>query len=269
MEKNRHYLTHYWRWQFLRLSPKYKSRYNWFEKCFNDPDLFPSRYKNPEFQKKASAEFLEVFGINAICDYKAKKLPEGVSIVGPLDFGTKVGTLDSVFPHVKSITECAGFDDTLTKQKNYLCEQQDIFYCPKCRIEKVLKKSKICSHGKKKFCMRQTKKLIRRAVQVVINLEANKAQIEKDIQDLIKGHQSERDDESHLKQCLKAYRYWMQRRKNGEPRFTYKLIAPKVNIKIGPGATSTASVRYEHEAVKDLLDAAKVFIDGGYRRIIL
>jgi hypothetical protein len=239
-------LTHYYRWQFLRLNKHYQKVCQLFAKGVK---AVRDSHKLSNGEKQKSIEELEAklyiqYGINGIYDYRKKNPPSELRIYGGADFPVQKGTLKGVFD-------------------GKLKDNQEIF--GNHLLETIHRPKKVKTRKGKTLTI-DTPLVTPKFVQVVINYDAELGDIKREIGEIIKPTQELRRKELGIKRpttrsklAIKDYKKYLRVWKLRSEGIDNKDVAEEVF----PDEDSRAA---EDKASK-YFETATALVGGGYRKI--
>lgn len=247
-------LTHYWRWQFLRLNEDYQLNYDLLVDSIRaTAKKFRTLKKVNEYIKieidKTRDEFYNNYGITLPYDYRRKDLPGGLCIEGEADFAVRKGSLQEIFAGKHKSNEVIGSEYLFeTRKKEMLVE--------------VWK-----GYGKEK---RDNPVIYQKYIGVVINFDAELGDIKKEIEKLVKQHQNVRRNFLNIKRprtpikdsILRNYEIYLR------VWDLFKKGLPNAEIAQKVFPCDTGGKRNTEKKVNDCLKRARALISGEYRNII-
>ena len=237
-------LTHYYRWQFLRLNKDYQKVSDLYAKVV-DATKKNRRWSEAKKQNVISGletKLFEQYGINGIYSHKIKKPPAKLRIYGFADFAIQKGTLKEVFG-------------------NKLTENQEI---RGNHLLETIPRVRMVKKGKKKL-KSNVPVITARYVQVVVNFDAEMAEIQSAINRIVKSARVVRREvgikraKTRSQETSKDYDNYLK---------VWKLNKEgRRNIEIAEEIFPAHNGHSREDKANKYLNRAKALIDGDYRKI--
>lgn len=248
MTKKTEILTHFYRWQFLRLNKGYQ----------RDSDLYAESVivtkgscklieaKKQEIISKLKDKLYIRYGINGIYDHRKRKLPEGLRIYGGADFAVRKGIIKGIF-------------------ENTLAENQEI---QGNHLLETIRRIREVKRGRKRPLKGNVPLVTPKFVQLVINYDAKLGDIKSEVEKIIIPTQKLRQKELGIQRpktrseiAVADYdRYlqvWRLRKRGVKNEQVAKKIFPNRDSRDAEDRASKCLVR------------ATALIKGEYRKISL
>lgn len=237
-------LTHYYRWQFLRLNKRYRRESDLYRKGVEATkrNRKLSDAKKREVISSLENKLYKQYGINGIYDYRTKIPKKGLRIYGIADFAVQKGTLKGIFGGI-------------------LKDNQEIFGN---HLLETIRRTRKVKKGKKIFNS-DVPVVTARYAQVVINFDAELVEIQRAIKGIVNSARIVRREVG-----VKRAKTRSQKTKIDYENYlrVWKLHKDgKRNIDIANIIFSKQDGRGREDKVTKYLTRAEDLIGGDYRKI--